>query len=75
LATQFRRVNAACIRQQFLEREIALQTQAVMPMTMKMPLDARRKLEEWASYNMSNMTAEAVRAIRERAEREQVAAR
>jgi hypothetical protein len=40
-------------------------------MTMKIPLDAREKLEECAEFHVSTMTAEVVRAIRKRAQRKQ----
>jgi hypothetical protein len=40
-------------------------------MNVKMPADVRRKLEQWATDNVSSMTAEVVRSVRFRAEREQ----
>jgi predicted transcriptional regulator len=47
------------------------QAQGVSLMTVKVPSDVRRKLEEWAKFNVSSMNAELIRAVRERAEREQ----
>ena len=42
--------------------------------TIKAPLDVRGQLEQWASDNCSSMTAEFVRAVRERAQREKAEA-
>jgi predicted transcriptional regulator len=42
--------------------------------TIKAPPDVRGQLERWASENCSSMTAEFVRAVRERAQREQAKA-
>jgi predicted transcriptional regulator len=42
--------------------------------TIKAPPDVRGQLEQWASENCSSMTAEFVRAVRERAQREQAKA-
>jgi predicted transcriptional regulator len=44
-------------------------------MTVKTPADVRQKLQEWATANLTSMTAELVRSVRERAqaEREKVA--
>jgi hypothetical protein len=39
-------------------------------MTMKAPIDVRQKLEQWATDNLTSMTAEVIRSVRERAERE-----
>jgi hypothetical protein len=36
-----------------------------------MPVDARRRLEQWAADNVSSLNAEIVRSVRERAQREQ----
>ena len=47
------------------------QAQDVMMMTVKVPSDVRKKLEEWAAFNVSSMTAELIRSVRDRAEREQ----
>ena len=41
--------------------------------TLKIATDVREKLQEWARYNLSSMTAELNRSVRERAEREQQA--
>ena len=38
--------------------------------TLKIATDVREKLQEWAQYNLSSMTAELNRSVRERAERE-----
>ena len=38
--------------------------------TLKIATDVREKLQEWARYNLSSMTAELNRSVRERAERE-----
>jgi hypothetical protein len=48
------------------------QAQDVALMTVKVPCDVRKKLEEWAAFNVSSMTAELIRSARERAEREQL---
>ena len=45
--------------------------QGVSIMTVKMPSDVRKQLQECASFNVSSMNAELIRAVRERAEREQ----
>jgi predicted transcriptional regulator len=42
----------------------------VMMMTVKVPSDVRKKLEEWAAFNVSSMMAELIRSVRDRAERE-----
>jgi hypothetical protein len=39
-------------------------------MTFKVPPDVRQLLASWAADNVSNMNAEVIRAIREKAERE-----
>ena len=39
-------------------------------MTMRLAIDVRRALEQWASDNLSNMTCELNRSVRERAQRE-----
>ena len=46
------------------------QAQDVTLMSIKVPADVK-KLEEWAAFNVSSMTAELFRSARERAEREQ----
>jgi hypothetical protein len=46
-------------------------TPNVKALTVKAPADVREKLEEWAAQNCSSMTTEFVRAVRERARREQ----
>jgi hypothetical protein len=38
--------------------------------TFKVPADVREKLLAWAANNVSNMNAEIIRSVRERAERE-----
>ena len=38
--------------------------------TLKIATDVREKLQEWAQYNLSSMTAELNRSVRERAARE-----
>jgi hypothetical protein len=48
------------------------QAQDVTLMTVKVPCDVRKKLEEWAAFNVSSMTAELIQSARERAEREQL---
>jgi hypothetical protein len=40
-------------------------------MSMKIPADVREKLQEWARHNVSSMTAEMIRSVRDRAAREQ----
>ncbi|WP_164937272.1 hypothetical protein [Bradyrhizobium vignae] len=40
-------------------------------LTVKIAADVKRKLQEWAARNLSSMTTELNRSIRERAEREQ----
>jgi hypothetical protein len=45
-------------------------TPDVKVVAIKAPADVRRQLEQWASDNCSSMTAEVVRAVRERARRE-----
>jgi hypothetical protein len=47
------------------------QAQDVRLMTIKVPVDVRQKLAEWAAHNVSSMNAELIRSARERAEREQ----
>ena len=42
-------------------------------MTVKVPSDVRKQLEQWAANNISSMNAELIRCARERAEREQSA--
>jgi len=42
--------------------------------TVKAPADMRGQLEKWASDNCTSLTAEFVRAVRERAQREQAGA-
>jgi predicted transcriptional regulator len=44
--------------------------QDFLVMTVKAPPDVRTKLQQWASSNLTSMTAEFVRSVRERAERE-----
>jgi hypothetical protein len=39
-------------------------------MTIRVAADVRRSLEQWAHVNLSNMTTELNRAVRERAQRE-----
>ena len=39
--------------------------------TVKTPDDVRKQLEAWAAFNVSSMTAEMIRSVRFRAEREQ----
>lgn len=39
--------------------------------TLSIPPDVRRQLEQWAKTNVSSLSAEVVRAVRERAQREQ----
>lgn len=41
------------------------------PSTFNIPHDVRRLLKEWSDFNRTSMTAEFVRAVRERAQREQ----
>jgi hypothetical protein len=41
--------------------------------TIKLAADVRAKLAEWSQHNLSSMTAELNRSVRERAEREQQA--
>jgi hypothetical protein len=38
--------------------------------TIKLAADVRAKLAEWSQHNLSSMTAELNRSVRERAERE-----
>ena len=45
-------------------------TQDTTMMTLKVASDVREKLKEWARDNISSMTAELNRSVRERAERE-----
>lgn len=40
-------------------------------MMVKVPLDVRRYLEEKTAYNITSMTAEIVRSVRDRMAREQ----
>ena len=40
-------------------------------LTLKVPPDVRAKLQIWAKQNITSMTAEFTRAVRERAAREQ----
>jgi hypothetical protein len=40
-------------------------------MGVNLPEDVRQQLEAWATYNVTSMTAEIVRSVRDRAEREQ----
>jgi hypothetical protein len=42
----------------------------VVNMTMKMTPDVHEKLRRWAFENCTSMTAEFIRSVRERAERE-----
>jgi Arc-like DNA binding domain len=51
------------------------QAQDVMMMTVKVPSDVRKKLEEWAADNVSSMNAELVRCARDRIAREKASAR
>jgi predicted transcriptional regulator len=50
------------------------QAQQHVTMTVKAPDDVRQKLAEWAQKNLTSMSAEVVRSIRERAQREQAEA-
>jgi hypothetical protein len=47
------------------------QAQDVTLMSVKVPSDVRRALEKWAAFNVSSMTAEFIRSVRERMGREQ----
>jgi hypothetical protein len=47
------------------------QAQDVTMMSVKTPLDVRKQLEQWAAFNVSSMTAEMIRSVRFRVEREQ----
>lgn len=47
------------------------QAQDTLMLTVKVASDVKQKLQEWAARNLSSMTAELNRSIRERAEREQ----
>jgi hypothetical protein len=49
-------------------------TPNVKALTVKIPEDVRRQLERWASEHCSSLTTECIRAVRERAQREQMAA-
>jgi hypothetical protein len=42
-----------------------------MKMTLRVAGDARRALEIWSQQNLSTMTAEVTRCVRERIQREQ----
>ena len=44
-----------------------------MMMTVKVPLDVRRKLGEWAAVNLTSMTAEITKSVRDHMQREQAA--
>lgn len=46
------------------------QAQGVTLMSVKVPIDVRKKPEEWAAFNVSSMTVERIRSARERAKRE-----
>ncbi|QPF88616.1 hypothetical protein [Bradyrhizobium commune] len=41
--------------------------------TLAIPADVREALERWAQQNLTSMTAEIARAVRERAQREKAA--
>ena len=47
------------------------QAQTAIVMSVKIPEDARQYLEAQAAHNVSSMTAEIVKSIRERMAREQ----
>lgn len=47
------------------------QAQDTSMLTIKVASDVRQKLQEWAARNLSSMTTELNRSVRERAEREQ----
>lgn len=47
------------------------QAQDTSMLTVKVASDVKQKLQEWAARNLSSMTTELNRSVRERAEREQ----
>ncbi|MDI3562463.1 hypothetical protein [Bradyrhizobium sp. Arg816] len=47
------------------------QSNEMATLSLKIPDDVRTLLKAWAAHNVSSMTCELVRAVRERAEREQ----
>ncbi|WP_375791085.1 hypothetical protein ACE102_03085 [Bradyrhizobium sp. vgs-9] len=47
------------------------QSNEMATLSLKIPDDVRALLKAWAAHNVSSMTCELVRAVRERAEREQ----
>jgi hypothetical protein len=42
-----------------------------IPLRVNIPTDVREHLQAWAAHNVTSMTAELVRSVRDRAEREQ----
>ncbi|OAF12824.1 hypothetical protein AXW67_19645 [Bradyrhizobium neotropicale] len=46
---------------------------SMKPLNLRAPQDVRDHLQSWAERNCTSMTAELIRSIRERAEREKTA--
>ncbi|MBR0910822.1 Arc family DNA-binding protein [Bradyrhizobium sp. 521_C7_N1_3] len=46
------------------------QSHDMTTLTLKVPGDVREKLKAWATHNVTSMTAELVRSVRERMARE-----